>query len=58
MTTASNLTALSAETQRQKKTKKNKKNKKNKNENYNNSISNEGPSRGIRIKSYKLLASI
>jgi len=56
MTTASNLTALSAETQRQKKTKKNKKNKKNKNENYNNSISNEGPSRGTRIKSYKLLA--
>jgi len=51
MTTASNLTAFSAETQRLKKNKKIKKKQTNKKkQNNNNSLSNEGTSRGITIK--------
>jgi len=46
--TASNDTALSAETQRQKKQKKIKKTNKQK-ENNNNSLSNEGPPRGTTM---------
>jgi len=57
MTTASNLTAFSAETQRSKKTKKNK--KKNKQTNKNKTIIThyqmKAPQEASRLKSYKLL---
>jgi ribosomal 30S subunit maturation factor RimM len=55
MTTASNLTAFWAETQRQKKQKKTKKTKKTKNKTIITHYQMKAPQEAQRLKSYKLL---